>query len=561
MAWNMIPPSDGELEELIEKDAMNDQDVGDLVDYLLKDGDDDEIPAEPNGRKRAGAKGATLPKTRNGSSPDQPATNGVKAENGKRRASNEAAENGNGTGKAPAGLSLRTSRSLSLEIGKRNSGTRFNVVDDGDDMDVETPTKKTRINNLSMRDSDSDRSRSNSQISFDGPLISPQNQGFSVWDTVNSRVKAEPSNGHSAANGEGKGAANGPKSFKHALNTSQSARARAVSADRDKASTCDDADLKRYSNGSEECKYLIKSMAEPLRRAYFRLIDHKVITEYDVDNMCLQKLCTLGCKESLHILSIFAEEAKYTSFRNVSAYLAQVIANQASRIKDAKAGEAGKAAGGDSASEASEEPQAHAELLPKVEERLNGLFKSGQVDKKMMDAVLYQHLASLPETAAMGLLVTLEGIDMSKVRNFTAFFISLKNKYRKEALSSTRPARVGSWQNKAGGHSYNSSLGGGHAHGATAGQWRRSPGHGSSRDGSWRDKSAGHMAQSALKDHTKFQVALGVRTSELHKLSPFAQYTPGSVALHMQNMHDKGIEFVTLLDDRSWKALTMMEER
>ena len=32
MAWNMIPPSDGELEELIEKDAMNDQDVGDLVD-------------------------------------------------------------------------------------------------------------------------------------------------------------------------------------------------------------------------------------------------------------------------------------------------------------------------------------------------------------------------------------------------------------------------------------------------------------------------------------------------------------------------------------------------
>ena len=221
--------------------------------------------------------------------------------------------------------------------------------------------------------------------------------------------------------------------------------------------------------------------------------------------------------------------------------------------------EAGKAAGGDSASEASEDPQAHVELLPKVQERLNGLFKSGQVDKKLMDAVLYQHLASLPETAAMGLLVTLEGIDMSKVQNFTAFFISLKNKYRKEALSSTRPARVGSWQNKVGGHSYNNSLGGGHAHGATAGQWRRSPGHRSSRDGSWRDKS-GH-AQSALKDHTKFQVALGVRTSELHKLSPFAQYTPGSVALHMQNMHDKGIEFVTLLDDRSWKALTMMEER
>ena len=41
----------------------------------------------------------------------------------------------------------------------------------------------------------------------------------------------------------------------------------------------------------------------------------------------------------------------------------------------------------------------------------------------------------------------------------------------------------------------------------------------------------GASGQQDLKDHSKLQKALGVRTNELHQLSPFATFVPASVAL------------------------------
>jgi hypothetical protein len=63
-----------------------------------------------------------------------------------------------------------------------------------------------------------------------------------------------------------------------------------------------------------------------------------------------------------------------------------------------------------------------------------------------------------------------------------------------------------------------------------------------------------------MKNHSLVQRALGVRTDELHTLSAFACMVPASIALQLQNLHDQGVELVTLLDDTIWRIMATLEE-
>ncbi|QDZ25841.1 hypothetical protein HOP50_19g83830 [Chloropicon primus] len=559
MAWNMIPPPDGELklQDGDFVDDVEDKDVGEVLDYLLRDGS-----PGPNGTRSregipAGKKGnAEKEKKAGGGMPNlslkikrKDSGEVVKLENG--------TENGNGAGGKPL-----TGKPLSIQVvkrrgssdssglmKKRNSdaagGFNTSYVLDGED-EVATPTKKTRVNSFrSPSESQANSENDSGILSRSGSLNFGRPQdGNNAWATMNERIRR-----FSPQKSDG-GTNKGSFSSEAEAETSPSRTGLSFKKALEKGEDLSAEEVRKYSNGSEEAKYLIKSMAAETRKAYFKLIDKRIISEYDVDNMCLQTLTRLGDKEACEVLKVLEKEARFSSFRNVSAYLAQIINNfRHERNKQAAAGivvtemKVSPGQNGNPSSEVSKIP----ELPESIQKRLDFLFTSGQISKSMMNPLLYEHLASLPESGAMAVLVTLEGIDMKKIRNFTAFFISLCNKCRKESQYGSRsrfsPSHGDSPKWRRGG-------------GQLARHFRTSPGD----HNRWARGSPQGGGQSDLKDHTKYQKALGVRVHELHKLSPFAMYTPASVALKLQNLHDKGITFVTLLDDRSWKTLSTMEE-
>lgn len=61
------------------------------------------------------------------------------------------------------------------------------------------------------------------------------------------------------------------------------------------------------------------------------------------------------------------------------------------------------------------------------------------------------------------------------------------------------------------------------------------------------------------RDHGVEQRMLGVRTDELHGLSVFARYVHPAPALKLQQLWDTGVRLVSLLDDRTWEALSDLQ--
>ena len=303
--------------------------------------------------------------------------------------------------------------------------------------------------------------------------------------------------------------------------------------------------LRKYTNGSEEARYHIKNMAKNLREEYFKLIDSEQFTVYDLDNRSLQKLTNSNNEIAMKVVR-YLQEADLDHIRNKSAYLERMInrennRHEALKLKSAMDGTVAK--------------QFNVKLASSVEKKLASLIKVGQIQKSNMDGLLMENLASLPESAAMGLLLQLESIEMSKIRNFKAFFLSLSKKHmRDHMMASGSIALSGSSTVSSNNNGRKFEVARGRKH------HRRSPGPSTGAEGDSYNMLCSPETYRPMKDHSLVQRALGVRTDELHGLSTFACMVPGSIALHMQNMHDQGIEFVTLLDDRNWKILAELEE-
>lgn len=525
MAWNMVPPveEDLQLQDGDFVDDIDDKDVGEVLDFLLSDG------TKPPGVGGASPQGGPA---------DGPSTPPKKLPQLKiKREPVVDRENGDANCSTTKPLTINVkqkqrshsrerSNDLSTSHKKRNSDGFIAAYSlDGDD-EVATPTKKKKgsfsANSEGASEPGGVLSRSGSINLGRSSFSDPNN----VWDTRNERIRrlSTSTKGSSGSEAEGTSSA----SFKDALGG---------------AKECTAQELRKYSNGSEEAKFLIRKMKTELRQEYFKLIDKNIISEYDVDNLCLQTLCQLETAEAMGALRVLENESMFSSFRNVSAYLAQIINNlRHEKVKDPM---------GKMREEASKTdllvPKSKVKLLPSVQNTMDKLFKSGQVQPNMMTPLLYESLATLPESGALQVLVTIEGIDMAKIRNFTAFFISLVNKCKRESSRQGLNSRYSvtdspRWTNKKTSPFSHS-------------QPRHFSQHTDENPSRW-----GASGQQDLKDHSKLQKALGVRTNELHQLSPFATFVPASVALKLQNLHDKGVTFVTVLDERSWKTLGTLEE-
>ena len=65
----------------------------------------------------------------------------------------------------------------------------------------------------------------------------------------------------------------------------------------------------------EEAKFLIRKMKTELSRS--TLIDKNIISEYDVDNLCLQTLCQLETAEAMGALRVLENESMFTAQERV----------------------------------------------------------------------------------------------------------------------------------------------------------------------------------------------------------------------------------------------------
>ena len=310
---------------------------------------------------------------------------------------------------------------------------------------------------------------------------------------------------------------------------------------------CNPEMLRKYSNGSEEAKYLISHMDSKLRACYCRMIDAKAISEYDIDNRCLQKLCTMTpVSDTLAMLDVLRDQLKGGHIRNVSAYLERMINRETNKRNAMQV---------NGVVNGKEKPEKiKVDIAPQVERSLQRLYSLVPNLRQLMSSELYMHLGAVPPTVAMSVLMTLEGVDIHKIRNFKAFFISLINKYMREIRETAGIADHNTYHHHAH-HSHNG-FGKSISPASAATSWRKTgPDH---RD--WGEALPSRSSQVVVRDHTKMQLAIGVRIDEFHSLSDFARTVPGAIALQLQNLHDAGVDFVTLLDDVCWRVLSTLEE-
>jgi len=272
------------------------------------------------------------------------------------------------------------------------------------------------------------------------------------------------------------------------------------------------ADFLFVKEKSDEVTEVLSKMNPNVQKNLKKLFTAGKLACGDLDLRCLSLLSDLPPSDCLEVLSQ-AMKLDLTVVKNKSAYVQKMVANFRSLRMHAMNPAAYR--------QATPSPSP-AELSPVVRSYLEGLVQAGKLARDSLDTKCLALLASLPESSATAVLRQLGHTDTDTVRNMSAFFTSLCRKqmplYHPSGPSNPvmpTPRYISPTRRR-------------------------------------RSKE--------LEDQSSSQACLGVRIEDMHKLSSYAKYVPASVALKLQNLHDEGLELVTLLEDEAWRELSWLEE-